>query len=129
MKITNEPGHITVLPTILASGEYLRNMIIIQTQSINNELDRYGLPNSPQTLIVGSELKIRRICLNKLQATALLILDGATAHSCTELIAAISHNLVIDCYFLSLKRSHLKLLDFSWICLLDIQLLLLTKRR
>lgn len=108
-------GHITVLPTIFATGEHLRTMMIMQKKTCEPELFRWGLPDSTYTLCVSTssgyitqdlfllyikkilipEVNIRRLVLKKPWATAGLVLDGAKQHEMPEIQMLLALNNIL----------------------------------
>jgi len=89
-----------MLPTIFATGEHLRLMMIMQKRTCEPELFRWGLPESRYVMCVSTtsgyitqdlflqyvkkilipEVNTRRLVLKKPWATAGLVLDGAKQH-------------------------------------------------
>lgn len=99
-EVTRAAGHVTYLVGIGLTGTTLRTMAIVQTKTVHGELAQFDLPDNEFGLVTSSasayineELFLRwvekiwtphieglRRQLQKPEQTALLLLDGASAH-------------------------------------------------
>ena len=135
-KVSWPAGHITLLPTICADGTVAKPMIIIARKSIDNDLLNYGYPNGPNGYIVSSpkgyitadlfenyfedilipHINLKRKEKNKPNQKALVLIDGASAHSSSKLDDLLTKNN-IKLMFIPPHSSHitqpLDLLVFS----------------
>jgi len=104
-RICRSAGHITVIPTVFADGTVATPMIVISRKSIDNELLKYGFPNGNVGYVVSSQkgyitkelfesyfediivphIERKRKEKNKLDAKAVAIIDGCSAHTSEKL--------------------------------------------
>lgn len=119
-------GHITVIPTSWANGDFSRTMIIIQTKAIERNLLPLGVPDGPNALIVAStsgyvttelfikliqeilipDVRRRRDKFGLQNSRCLLILDGAIQHHSPEITRRLEEEN-IGLHFLVPHSSHL----------------------
>lgn len=125
-RICRSAGHITVIPTVFADGTVATPMIVISRKSIDNELLKYGFPNGNAGYVVSSQkgyitkelfesyfediivphIERKRKEKNKLDAKAVAIIDGCSAHTSEKLENLLSKNN-IKLFYLPSHSSHL----------------------